>query len=250
MNLKNEPVPDIGNPDSRLAILCKLGGISAILAASLAVLQVTIEVIGVGFLQIPVPQDVVGWLTLLQKNRLLGLTELTMLQIPAFALSIPLFLALHGILRQRKSAMIDMASAFAFIGITIYLSSNTAFSMLHISTQYAAATSELQRSMIVSAGQAILAIYEGIGIDVGLFLFMIAVLVVSVSFHSLPSGNGIVWIGILSALLTFAFYIVSTFTPLAIFVLEAAGAFLAVWFFLIGRRLLQFHKQFASEPPG
>ena len=51
--------------------------------------------------------------------------------------------------------------------------------MLSLSRQYGAATTDVQKSLFLAAGQAMLATYEGSGVDVELFLFMTAVLMIS-----------------------------------------------------------------------
>jgi hypothetical protein len=236
--------------DPRSAALLKIAGLSALLAAGCCILQIVIEIIGVGFMRIAVPTDILGWYTLLQRYPLLGLTELTAFQIPAFALFVPLFIGLYGILRRHKRSPAAIASLFAFIGIAVYLASNTALSLLHLSSKYVAAANEAQKSIILAAGEAMLAIYEGIGVDVGLFLFMIAVLIVStLAFQTRFLGNGIGWAGMLAALLTLAYYACSAFTAQAIFILEAAGVFLVIWLVLVGLSLLRLQVQGAEGDP-
>ena len=88
------------------------------------------------------PSTVEGWFALLQDNRLLGLTELTGLQIPMFALLVPVFLAVHVALRPANPALSLVGAAFGLMGIGVYLASNTALSMLTLSEQRAAAASE------------------------------------------------------------------------------------------------------------
>jgi hypothetical protein len=245
MNMSTKPGLLADGANTTDTALCRAGGISALLAGGFAILQIVIEVIGVGFMRIPVPTDTLGWFTLLQKYRLLALTELTVLEIPALALCAPLFLALYTVLRRRKAALAAIATLLAFIGIAVYLSSNTAFSLLHLSNAYAAASSEAQRSMILAAGEAMHALYEGIGVDVGLFIFMIAVLLVSVI--SLGTGilTGVIpWVGTMASLLTLTYYAFSGFTSQAIFILEAAGVLLVIWLFLVGRRLLRVEGSF------
>jgi hypothetical protein len=57
-----------------------------------------------------------------------------------------------------NGASIALAATFGFVGIAVYFASNQAFSMLSLSDQYAAATTDAQRSMLLSAGEALLAI--------------------------------------------------------------------------------------------
>jgi hypothetical protein len=132
------------------------------------------------------------------------------------------------------------STALAFLGIAVYLASNTIFALLSLSSQYAAATTDAQRSMFLTAGQALLAIDQGSGVDVGLFLFLVAVLMTSVMMlRSGIFGRATAYAGILAGVVAVAYYISSAFTPLAIFILEAGGLFFVVWVVLVGRRLFQ-----------
>ena len=52
--------------------------------------------------------------------------------------------------------------------------------MLSFSTQYAAATTDAQRSLFEASGQAMLAIYQGTAFDVNYILGAVATLIISV----------------------------------------------------------------------
>ena len=89
-----------------------------------------------------------------------------------------------------------------------------------------------------------LAFYEGIGVDVGVFLFMVSILMISaLMLRSNVLGCATACVGILAGIVALAYYISSPFTPLAIFILEAAGFLFVVWVGLVGRRLLQLGRQ-------
>jgi hypothetical protein len=219
--------------------LNRIGGIAALMAAGFAVIQIVIEFIGVGIMQIEIPDTILGWFMLLQDHRLLGLTALTMFQIPAFIFCVPVILALYDVLKQTGKAYMMVVTALAFLGITVYISSNTAFSILSLSRQYAAATIEGQKSMLLAAGQAMLATYEGVGVNVGLLVFMIAILSISgIMLHSKLFGRASAYAGILAGVVAIFYYLLSALTPNAIFILEASGLFFVAWIILVGRRLL------------
>ena len=94
--------------------------------------------------------------------------------------------------------------------------------------------------MFLAAGHAMLAIYEGLGVDVGLFLIMAAILMITaIMRRSSVFSRVTAYMGILAGVVTLAYYIASAFTPTAIFILEAAGLFWVVWVILVGRRLYQ-----------
>ena len=220
--------------------LYRLGGVAALIAAGFAFIQIAIEFIGVGIMHIEIPTTILGWFMLLQNHWLLGLTALTLFQIPVFIFCIPVFQALYDALKQINKALVTVSTVLAFLGIAIYISSNTVFSMLSLSRQYAAATTEVQKSIFLAAGQAMLAIYEGVGVDIGLSLFMISILLVSgIMLRSEIFKRASAYVGILAGVIVIAYYIVSAFTPQAIFILEIAGLFFVAWLILVGQRLLQ-----------
>jgi hypothetical protein len=56
-----------------------------------------------------------------------------------------------------ESAM-AIATASGLVGIAVYFASNHAFSMLSLGDQYATATTDVQRSMLLAVGEGLLAI--------------------------------------------------------------------------------------------
>src|ERR1051326_5407120 len=96
-----------------------------------------------------------------------------------FALVIPMFLALYAALRRVSPSLMAIALTLGLIGIAAYLATNTAFSLLSLSDQYAAATTDAQRSVFEASGQAMLALYQGTGFIVGVFLVLVAALIIS-----------------------------------------------------------------------
>ena len=86
------------------------------------------------------PTTVIGWFTFLQHDRLHGVFDLLLLDMVAVALYVPVYLALYVALRRASRSAMALATILAFIGIGIYLASNTAYWMVSLSDQYAAAT--------------------------------------------------------------------------------------------------------------
>lgn len=229
--------------------LYRIGGVCALLAAVLAIVQSGIEFIGVILMGSVVPSTVIGWFTLLHTNRLLGLTELTVLQIPLFALVIPMFLALYVALRRASPSLMTIAVPLGLVGIAVYLSTNTGLSLLSLSDQYAAATTEAQRSMFEASGQALLALYQRTGIGVGVFLLNVAVLLISaVMLRSHVFSKVTAAVGVLAGAIGFAYYIDFAVPEKAIFLLEFSGALFVIWIVLISRRLfLLSHRNGSRE---
>ena len=227
-------------PDASARVLYQLGAVSGLVAVAFAICQIIIEVIGVGFAGTPVPTTVAGWFGLLQSDRLLGLTELTGLQIPMFALLVPFFLALHTTLKSTNSTLSLVATVFSLLGIGVYLASNTALSMLSLSDQWAAATSDMERAALLAAGQAMLAQYDGPGLDAGVFLVMVATVGLSwLMRRSPPFGRLTAALGIVAGVIALGYYLAVALPSERIFLLEAAGPFFLLWIGLAARGLLR-----------
>jgi len=77
-----------------------------------------------------------------------------------------IYLALYTALKPVHASASLIALVLGLVGIAAYFSSNTAFEMLSLSRQYAAAVSEAQRTALLGAGQSMLAIYGGTAFDV------------------------------------------------------------------------------------
>jgi hypothetical protein len=222
----------------------RAGGISALIAVAFALVQVIINIISVGILHIAVPSSVPGWFALLQSHPLIGLNDLTFFQIPSLVFCVPMFLALYPALRDTNRTYLRIGLALAFLGMAVYLASNTALGMLSLSSQYAAAATELEKTMLLAAGQAMLATYEGSGVDVGLIIFLVAVLMLSaIMLRSQAFTPLTAYAGILAGAFAVAYYIAAAFRPEAIFILEAAGLLFVLWVILVGRKLLQLAGQ-------
>ena len=196
------------------------------------------------------PDTMTGWFTLLQNNRLLGLSYLNLFDIVDYALVGLMFLALYVALRRASKSYMAIATTLGFVGIAAYFASNTAFSMLSLSDQYAAATTDVQRSMFLAAGQAVLAInnpgaiYQGTGIYMSFLLLAVAGLIISaVMLRSNIFSRVTAYVGILASAFDLAYCITFAFVPaMTVYLLSAAGLLLMVWHILIGRRLYQLGR--------
>ncbi len=93
------PGATVALPDRSWGSLYRAGGVAALLAVALVLVEM------IGFIASgTLPTTVEGWFTLLQDNRLLGLVDLYLLEIIAWALFVPMFLALYKALKQLVKA--------------------------------------------------------------------------------------------------------------------------------------------------
>ena len=159
--------------DSAWKPLYKVGGATALILLGLIPIQTII------FIAHPPPSTVIGYFTLLQNNRLLGLLNLDLLYMLTMALTSLIYLALYAALRRASPSFMAIALTLGLVGIAVYFASNTAFSMLALSSQYAAATTDAQRSTFLAAGQAMLALYQGTAFDVSYVLGGVVGLIIS-----------------------------------------------------------------------
>ena len=154
--LKMNQVTNAETSDSDWKILYRFGGAAALIAGVIFRKNLRPEISL--FSAQKQPDTIIDWFTLLQNNRLLGLSYLNLFDIVDYALMGLMFLALYVALRRPNKSYMAIATTLGFIGITVYFASNTAFSILSLSDQYAATTTDAQRSMFLAAGQAVLAI--------------------------------------------------------------------------------------------
>ena len=160
--------------DSAYKSLYKLGGVAALIVVVLTLG----EVIGLAFY--PQPGTVSDWFMLFQSNRIIGLLDFWGLEVPMYAMFTLVFLALYVVLRKANEGRMAIALTFALLGIGIFFATNNPFSMLSLSNQYAAATTDAQRSTFLAAGQAVLANTNQRavgGFNMGLFLVSVAGLI-------------------------------------------------------------------------
>jgi hypothetical protein len=128
-----------------------------------------------------------------------------------------------------------IALALGLIGIAAYFTSNPAFEMLSLSSQYAAATTNAQRSAFQAAGQAMLALYQGSAFDVYYILDAVATLIISaVMLRSTLFGKVTASAGILAGVLML---IPSTAGTLGLYLAFASLVPTVIWLVLSARRL-------------
>lgn len=157
--------------DAEWKPLYRVGAAAAVTVLGLVPLQI------VAFVVWPLPSTVVEWFALFQRNRLIGLIDMDLLLLVDHVLLGLMFLALYAALRRANQSLMAIALTMALIGITTYFSSNTAFEMLSLSGQHAAATTEAQKTVALAAGQAMLATWQGSAFNVSYVLCAVAILV-------------------------------------------------------------------------
>jgi hypothetical protein len=148
--------------------------------------------------------------------------------------------ALYILLRKTNPSLMLIALLLALLGIAAYFSSTAAFEMLALSNKFNAARTLLEKSMYESAGQAVMARWQGTAFNLGYvmegtaLLLTAVVMLKSYIFSKFTAYVGIV-LGVMSLLPPTAgtvgmFFALGSLIPLEI------------WNILVARRLFQLGK--------
>jgi len=142
-----------------------------------------------------------------------------------------------------------VATILFFVGMAVYIATDMAFSMLYLSDQYAAATTDAQRAQFLAAGQGMLAVGHGTGLYMAFILMAVAGLIVStVMLRSKIFGKVIAYVGILANALQLADFVRLAFVPaLGAILIVIAGVLSLIWYILVARRLFMLAQGISKE---
>jgi len=163
MNILRDPATGAGKVSPAEAWLYRIGFLAVVVALVAFRRWLSSEFLllrGMGLIQFgpkSPPDSSVGWFTLLHAHPVLGFTLLNGFDMMTFVLAGVVYLAIYSALRRTHRGVMILALALSFAGIAVYLASNPAFSMLGLSSRYAAAATDAQRSTIEAAGEQVLA---------------------------------------------------------------------------------------------
>jgi hypothetical protein len=229
--------------DRSYGSLYQFGGAAALIVAALTLSEVVVLAI------YPQPGSVSDWFALFQSNRIIGLLDFWGLEVPMYAMFAPAFLALYVVLRKRSEVRMAIALTCALLGIAVFFATNNPFSMLSLSDQYAAATTDAERSTCLAAGQAVLANTNQRavgGFNMGLFLVSVAGLVASSAMlRSDAFGRRTAYLGIAAYALSLADYVREALTSseiVALLVILPGALLLTIWFIVVGQRLYRLGR--------
>jgi hypothetical protein len=238
-------VIDNETADTRWKSLYKVGGAAALIAAALLLTEIIVFTIW------PQPNTVTNYFVLFQDNKLIGLLDFYLLEFFTYALFVPIFLAIYVAIRRANESYAALALALAITGIAVFLATNNPFSMLSLSNQYAAATTDTQKDLYLAAGQAILANTNQRaveGFNMGFFLLSTAGVIISiVMLRSKIFSKVIAYVGILTFAISLVDYIRVVFMPsislLLLIIAVVSGLLIPTWLVLIARRLFQLGQR-------
>jgi hypothetical protein len=235
-----DPVAEAPQAGSSWRILYRAAGTAALITAALIPIQIAV------FLAYPYPDTVAGWFRLLQHNPLAGLVDLDLLLVVDNVLLVVIALAVYVALRRANLSVTTMATGLWLLAIVMVIAANPAVEMLSLSNQFAAATTEAQRSTALAGGQALLAGWEGTAFQVGYIVGQLAgILLGMVMLRGNLFGRAVPSTLIVGNVLGFGYYLPTV--GLAISALS--GVVLWAWYLLVARKFFQLGRSPALLVP-
>lgn len=246
---------DIETREPPWKLLYLVGGAAALIAVIFFRRNISAEIFisqGFGIFPVPasLPSNALEWFTLLQNHPFVGLALLDFFDLINYALVGLIFLALYAALKIYNRSLISIATASGLVGVAVYLASNKSLEMFSLSKQFAAAISNLQRSILLTGGNMILATnphdpaYQPTGAHIGLFLVLLAGLLISiVMLRSEVFSKTTAVCGLLANGIALAGFIAFAFAPEIYWIFPTASApFRMIWYVLIAIKLLKLGR--------
>lgn len=184
----------------------------------------------------PPPTTVAGWFDLFARSAFIGLLDMDLLLLVDYGLMGVVVLALYMLLRRIAPVLMTGALALQFLGTAAYFSSATAFEMLALSRQYAAATTAAEQQSLIAAGQVLLATWQGTAYNVSYVLGGLVVLAITGALQrSRLFGKPIIYVGwVMGAMML----VPPTVGTIGLYLSLASLVPTIIWLVLVARCLL------------
>jgi hypothetical protein len=189
------------------------------------------------------PATAAEYFRVLGDDRLVGLIRLDFTTLLLLSLFPFTTLGIYAALRRSNQAYAVLATIIILAGMMLGLANHSAFSMIHLSDQFAAATSLAQQEQLLAAGEAVIASdmwNSTAGFLAGIFMQGAFVFISVVMLRSKEFSRWTAYTGILANGLDLAHVFIGLFLPsLAVILLSVGGLFYLVWFPLLARDLIK-----------
>ncbi|MBN1580500.1 MAG: DUF4386 family protein [Anaerolineae bacterium] len=255
-----DPCVAAESADSGWKTLYRIGAVAALVAVIIFRRNFSVELVqfkGFGIIHgVPAtwPSSAIEWFSLLEDNVFVGLVLFNVVDLINYCLVGLMFLALYGALRRANKSAMVIATVCGLMGIAVYFASNQAFAMLSLSRQYAGATTEAHRSMLLAAGEALLAIenpgavYQGTGVHTSFLLVVLAGLIISVvMLRSSIFGRAAAMVGIVANGLRLCHLLALVFAPSVWFFIPISAVFRVTWYVMIALGLFKLARRTSHQ---
>jgi hypothetical protein len=229
-------------------IIFKIGAITTMIVLCGIILDMVVGTMTGGNIA-ELPQTAVERFNQFKENGLLGLYNLDLLNIINQIILIPSIFALYAAHRNTNKPFALLSLILFLVGTTIFITSNTALTMLDLSQKYFAASSEEQRMLLAAAGEAMLAkgSHGSLGVFIGFALPTFAnVLMSAVMLNGKVFSRATSYIGLVGNILLLLYIILVTFFPevekMALLFAMPAGLLAMAWMIMFTIKLLKLSK--------
>jgi hypothetical protein len=226
-----------------------LGGIATIIVLIGSLLDVLIGNVTGGNLS-NLPQTAISRFAQFKDNIVLGLYNLDLLNTINQIIFIPSYFALYAAHRKVNKAYAELALIIFIVGTIVFVTNNSALTMLDMSNKYYAATTDDQRILFSAAGEALLikGAHGSLGVFIGYLLSLIANLLISfVMLKGKIFGKINSYIGIIGSIIMIIYIILVTFVPsvknIATAVAMPGGLLLMTWMIMYSIKLFKIGNQ-------
>ena len=181
-----------------------------------------------------------------QESKLAGVLRDDFTSLFIIALYLGTIPALYFALRKVNAAYTTLAALFALVGVAVCFATHSGFSMLHLSDQYAAATTDAQRAQFLAAGEAIIAadMWNSSGAYMsGILLQGAGVILSLVMLRSKDFSKITAYAGLLGNGFDLIQHILHPFAPaISSAIILFMGLFYLAWFPMLARDLLKLGR--------
>jgi hypothetical protein len=237
MSQSLENLPDTAIADPRWKDLYRIGGISSIFVAVsvlLAIIAFFIWPFKPGF------TSTENIFMTLQNDRLGGLISLDLLMLLIAPVSMLPFLALYVALKRVNESYAFIALALGVLAVAVLIPSRPLVELVALSDKYTAATSEVERSQYLAAGESLHALFNGTAWAAQTIFFLLAGLINGLlMLRARPFSKATAWTGIVASIIGLGFFV-----PIVGMVLLFANTILSViWSILLARDFFKLERQ-------
>lgn len=233
--------------DTRWSSFYKVAAVTSLLIVIVGLVDITVSMMG-GEAKANNAIPVEEWFMLFQTDRLTALGNLGLFNILTLSLGIPLYIALFNLNKANYSALATLAVTLFVMGTSIYISSNTVFSMQSLSNQYATA-SVGQKPILEAVGKVLLA--QGADLSSGTFMGFLftqlgGLLMAVTLMKSKVFGKRMPWFGMIGFGLMLVFFYIAAFIPgefaTAMIISAPGGIMLMVYQILMAQKFYQISR--------
>ena len=236
------------NSEKQWKIIYKIGVVTTIIVLCGITLDIIVGNITGGNLT-ALPKTAIERFSQFKDYPLLGLYNLDLLNIINQIILIPSIFALYAAHRETNKPSALLSLILFLVGTTIFVTNNTALTMLDLSQKYYDAASQEQRMLLAGAGEAMLAkgSHGNLGVFIGFALPTFANALMScVMLKGNIFSRANSYIGIIGNSLMIIYIIMVTFMPsvekMALVFAMPAGLLLMTWMMMFTIKLLRLSK--------